>query len=90
MKTTSREEVERAFRKMVKSLRCPSCGVEFSDWAVDWGEAWCEGRRDLLREQNSGERDGPYKVKCELCGHRSLIDYFRNEARSAEPVGSGG
>jgi hypothetical protein len=90
MKIVTREESEKAFREMVKSLRCPSCGVEFSDLAVDWGESWSEGRRDLLRELQRDERDGPYKVKCELCDHRSLIDYFRREAKSAEPMKSGG
>jgi hypothetical protein len=82
-------EVEKAFRSMVKSIRCPSCEVEFSDWAVDWGRAWAEGRRDRMRETGEDERDGPYQVKCELCGHRSWIDYFRRTARSAEGSSEG-
>ena len=79
-----RSEVKKAFRSLVKSLRCPSCEIEFTDWAVDWGDAWAEGRRDRMRETGNDERDSPYKVKCELCGHRSWIDYFRRAARSAE------
>lgn len=77
-------EVERAFREMVKSLACPGCGVEFTDHAVEWGDAWLEGRIDLLREEGWQERDGPYKLKCELCGHRSWLDYFERSVRSSD------
>lgn len=69
-------EIESAFRKAVKSHRCPGCELEFTDAAVDWGHAWCEGRHDLLVEQGCTERDGPFKLKCELCGHKSWCDYF--------------
>lgn len=77
------EEVDQAFRSMVKSLRCAYCQVEFTDWAIDWGHAWCEGRLDRLREEGVEERDGPFKVKCELCGHRSWVDYFGRRVRGA-------
>lgn len=70
---------------MIKAIPCPSCGVEFSDFAVEWGEAWSEGRRDCLRELGPQERDGPHKVKCELCGERAFINYFANTASRAEP-----
>lgn len=78
------EEVERAFNALVKSLRCPHCDVEFSDYAVDWGWAWCEGRQDRLREEGLEERDGPFKLRCELCGLRSWLDYFRDTVTKAE------
>jgi len=77
------DDVKRAFRDMVKAIQCPSCGLEFTDAAVDWGEAWSEGRRDSLVEVGMQERDGPYKVKCELCGTRSLINYFSRTAKVA-------
>lgn len=79
-------EVDASFRAMVKSLRCPSCELEFTDFALTWGEAWCEGRRDMEFEQGALEcsRDGPYKLKCELCGHRSWLDYFAGSVCSAE------
>jgi hypothetical protein len=89
VKITPRSEVDEAFRKLVKSIRCPSCEVEFSDWAADWADAWVEGRRDLMRETGHDERDGPLKVKCELCGHRAWIDYFGRTARSAEGSAEG-
>jgi hypothetical protein len=61
---------------MVKSLHCPECDLEFTDLAIEWAEAWQEGRMDLMAEEGTTERDGPYKIKCELCGCRSWINYF--------------
>jgi hypothetical protein len=80
----SRAEVEQAFRDMVTSLQCPACELEFTDFAVEWGRAWYEGRMDLMAEQSWQERDGPFKLKCELCGHRSWLDYFAKSVTSAE------
>lgn len=74
------EEVFAAFRAMVIGISCPHCAEPFTDAAVDWGDAWCEGRRDTLAECDTQERDGPYKVKCELCGERSWINYFAETA----------
>jgi len=82
-------DVHAEWRAMVKSLRCPGCDLEFTDFAVDWGDAWMEGRIDLMNEQDWQERDGPYKLKCELCGHRSWLDYFNSSVRSAEPTNPG-
>jgi hypothetical protein len=81
---TTFEDVKRAFRDMVKRIQCPSCGLEFTDAAVDWGEAWSEGRRDSLVELEMQDRDGPYKVKCELCETRSFINYFSFTASTVE------
>jgi uncharacterized C2H2 Zn-finger protein len=75
---------DQAFRDLVTSLHCPACNEPFTDAATNWGFAWHEGRIDALREEGVQERDGPFKVKCEWCGHRSLIDYFKNTATSAE------
>jgi hypothetical protein len=80
----TRAEVEDAFRSLVKSVRCPSCELAFSDGAVAWGKTWREGREDRLREEGLEERDGPCKVKCALRGHRSWIDHFGRRVRSAE------
>lgn len=70
------EEVFAAFRTMIRRIPCPYCGEPFTDAAVNWGEAWLEGRSDTMFECDRQERDGPYKVKCELCDERSWIDYF--------------
>lgn len=76
-------ECEADFRAMVKRILCPHCSEPFTDAAVDWNDAWCEGRRDTLAELDIQERDGPCKVKCEWCDERSLIDYFRETATKA-------
>lgn len=72
----SKEEIRQAFRARVKEIACPRCGEFYSDWALDWGEAWYEGRRDLLAEMGGDERDGPYKLCCELCDTRVWLNYF--------------
>lgn len=82
-----REAPQRAFRQMIKQLACPACSLAFSDAAVDWGDAWQEGRIDLLKELRSTERDGPFKVRCEYCGRRSFIDYFTCKASLAGDTG---
>lgn len=79
-----RDEIENSFRNMIKALHCPECDLEFTDFAVDWGYAWREGRMDLMDEQGWQERDGPFKLKCELCGHRSWLNYFAKSVASAE------
>ena len=84
----SREEVEKAFREMVTSLKCPTCHEGFTDFAVTWGDAWLEGRTDLLREEDRQERDGPFKLKCELCGSRSWLNYFAGTVTSEVPQSS--
>lgn len=69
---------------MVLKIKCPHCGELFTDGAVDWGHAWLEGRIDAMRELDTQERDGPYKVKCEWCDERSFINYFARTASKAE------
>jgi transcription elongation factor Elf1 len=78
------QEQRQAFRDRVKTLRCPHCDVEFSDAALDWAEAWLEGRSDLMQEDGWQERDGPYKLCCELCGQRSWLNYFAWTVECAE------
>jgi|GEM_PF-3356387 uncharacterized C2H2 Zn-finger protein len=80
----TKEEIEVAFRAMVLKIKCPHCGEVFTDGAVDWGDAWREGRIDTLREFDTQERDGPYKVKCEWCDGRSFINYFARTASKTE------
>lgn len=80
----TRAEVDQVFRDMVKSLCCPTCEVEFSDYAVEWADAWREGRFDLMEENGWQERDGPVKLKCELCGSRSWLNYFTKTVTSVE------
>lgn len=82
---TPLEEMRASFVKMIKSIPCPNCGLEYTDYAVEWGEAWSEGRRDCMDETGFSERDGPYKVKCELCGSKALINYFTETAALTDP-----
>lgn len=84
----SAQQVQQAFREQVKTLHCPVCDVAYSDYALDWAEAWHEGRRDLMAEHGWQERDGPYKLRCELCGHRAWLNYFSWTVSSAEGPGS--
>ena len=72
----SAEDVSASFRAMLQSLECPNCKTNFTEWSCDWADAWHEGRRDLMRENGEQERDGPCKIKCELCGERSWVNYF--------------
>lgn len=69
-------QVHAAFHQAIKTLHCLECGMEFTDYAGDWGDAWLEGRFDLLKEDGQTERDGPIKVRCELCGQRHWYNYF--------------
>jgi len=77
---TSRAGVHASFQAMLKSIACPSCDISFTDAAVRWCDAWCEGRHDLLVELKSTERDGPVKIWCEYCGTKALINYFSGTA----------
>ncbi len=81
----SRSEIEQSFRDMVKSICCPECELEFTDYAVNWAEAWREGRFDLMEEHGWQERDGPVKLKCECCGHRFWLNYFTKTVTNVEP-----
>lgn len=72
----SKEELEKAFRDNLKNHICPNCNTQFTDYAIDWGDAWGEGRREALREQDIVERDGPFKIKCELCDSKYYYEYF--------------
>jgi hypothetical protein len=80
---TGSQAADLAFRAMVKQLHCPSCGEGFTDGAVDWSDIWLEGRFDLLKQLGQKERDGPCKLRCERCGHRSWLDYFAQSVTSA-------
>lgn len=82
--TNSAQQIRQAFRERIKTLHCPYCDVAYSDPALDWAEAWQEGRRDLMIENGWQERDGPYKLRCELCGHRAWLNYFAWSVRSVE------
>lgn len=77
---TTAEEVQAAFDAMLKSIACPSCDEPYSDAAVQWCNAWIEGRHDLLVEMNTTERDGLVKIRCELCDGKAWIDYFKKVA----------
>ena len=76
-------EVEASFRAMVKQIPCPHCGESFTDGALNWSHAWCEGRRDTLLEFDTQERDGPRKINCEWCDKRSWINNFARTASVA-------
>ena len=69
-------EVHAAFAAAIKACTCPACGLEFTDAAVEWGNAWREGYVDCIREDGSDIRDGPFKLKCEMCGRRSMYNIF--------------
>ena len=87
--SATRAEVDAAFRAAVKACACPACGLELTDAAVEWGDAWYEGYVDCIREAGSDIRDGPYKLKCETCGRRSMYDVLAN-AVTLVPEKSGG
>jgi hypothetical protein len=78
------EDADRQFREEVKGLHCPGCGAPFTDAAVDWSDIWFEGYSDLMTEKGWTIRDGPCKLKCERCGHRSWLNYFAWAVTSAE------
>ena len=80
----SREEIFKAFREKAKTLRCPHCDTEYTDVAVDWCDAWLEGRRDTLEELRFDERDGPIKFKCELCGGTAWSNAFLSPPTPAD------
>ena len=80
---STREEIEATFSAMKKSNNCPSCDIAFNDFAIEWGEAWSEGRSDLMREIHISERDGPFKIKCEFCDKKSWISCFAKTATLA-------
>lgn len=77
-------QIHAAFRRAIKTLHCLECGMEFTDYAYDWGDAWHEGRIDLMKELGSIERDGPFKVRCELCGQRHWYNYFSRTVTRAD------
>ena len=72
----TRAEVYAAFVAGVKACACPACGLPFTDAAVAWGNAWREGYVDCVHEQGWQLRDGPFKLKCEMCERRSMYDVF--------------
>jgi hypothetical protein len=66
------------------------CGLNFTDAAIEWGDTWREGYVDRTLEEGSGIRDGPFKLKCELCGRRSMYHIFgRSVTLIAEQSGDG-
>lgn len=73
---TSTDTIRKAFADKLKTLKCPYCELAYTDYAVDWSEAWMEGRRDTLRDVGMNERDGPAKLKCELCGQLAMTNAF--------------
>ena len=81
--SASAAEVAAAFRNMVKQIACSHCSEPFTDGAVDWSDAWREGRRDTMLEFDAQERDGPCKISCEHCDKRSWINYFAGTASTA-------
>jgi hypothetical protein len=77
-------EVEAEFRSAIKAHPCPACGVTFTDYAIDWGEAWREGYVDCLWDQGKTMRDGPFKLKCESCKKCSWYKLFGDRVELAE------
>ena len=76
-------ELRQAFHDRLKTLSCPHCALTYTDYAVEWAEAWLEGRRDAMRELGYEERDGPIKLKCELCGGVASTNVFGSPAEPA-------
>lgn len=72
----SAQEIRQAFHDQIRTLACPHCETNFTDFAVEWCEAWLDGRREAMRDLGREERDGPVKLKCELCGGAALTDVF--------------
>lgn len=67
---------------MLKRIPCPSCDLPYTDNAVQWAEGWIAGRVDLYVELQGAvqERDGPVKIRCELCEAKAWINYFSETA----------
>ena len=74
--SATRAELEAAFAAAIKKCVCPACGLEFTDAADEWGHAWSEGYVDRIREDGGDIRDGPFKLRCEMCGRRSMYSIF--------------
>jgi hypothetical protein len=72
----TRTAIEKAFAEAVKNCACPACGENFTDSSVAWGHAWREGYVDRIREEGRDIRDGPFKIRCEMCGRRSMYGIF--------------
>jgi hypothetical protein len=72
----SAEDVHRAFNAKLKTLACPHCSTTYTDFTVEWLRAYLEGRRDAMHDLGTTERDGPVKLKCELCGGQALTSVF--------------
>jgi len=72
----SAEEIRHAFNEKLKTLACPHCATEYTDYSVEWTQAWLQGRRDAMHDLGTTERDGPVKLKCELCGGQALTNAF--------------
>jgi hypothetical protein len=66
----------REFNAKLKTLACPHCGEAYTDFTAEWLHAYLEGRRDALNDLGTTERDGPVKLKCELCGGRAITNVF--------------
>jgi hypothetical protein len=81
---STRDEVGRAFRNAVKAHPCPACGAAFTDFAIDWGDAWRAGYIDCMWENGWTMRDGPFKLKCESCKRCSWYELFANQVKLAE------
>ena len=81
---TVASEIEAAFRNSIKAHSCPACGMPFTDYAINWGDAWREGYMDSHRENGWTIRDGPFKLKCESCNKCSWYNVFGNRVGLAE------
>lgn len=72
----SAEEIRHAFNEKLKTLACPHCATEYTDYSAEWTQAWLQGRRDAMHDLGTTERDGPVKLKCELCAGQALTNAF--------------
>jgi hypothetical protein len=82
--TPGQEAARRESRAALKQIACLHCAEHYTDWAVDWSEAWVEGNMDSEDEMGVSSRDCPTKIKCELCGLRAWISPFGGTPKSAE------
>jgi hypothetical protein len=90
------EHVDAEFRARIRRFSCPACGLEYTDGAIDWMEAWLEGQRDLMDQLRGAsdfdgpefERDGYIKIRCELCSEKAWVNCFGPPAILVRPKDS--
>lgn len=62
-----RKQYEEDLLNLITSLSCPECGLNYTEFAMLWSQAYVLGRLDILEEMGLAERRDCLKLMCELC-----------------------